>query len=302
MAKLLVVGKSGQLARAIAGACASSGVDAICLERPDLDLTKPETIERAISRVAPQVILNTAAFTDVDGAESEQETAFDINARGPEHLANICARYGLPLIHISTDYVFDGQSSRPYRPDDPVAPLSVYGQSKAAGEVAVRETLETHVIIRTAWLYSMQGRNFLRTMLRLGEEKDQLSIVDDQTGSPTYAHDLAAGLLTVARMLLDRQEPSHWGTFHMTNAGSTTWFGFAEAIFDAAASNGQRAPDLTPIPTTDYPTPAKRPAFSVLDCQLTEDTFGVRMRPWKEALSACLEAHYADRTLMAERF
>ena len=302
MAKLLVVGKSGQLARAIAGACASSGVDAICLERPDLDLTKPETIERAISRVAPQVILNTAAFTDVDGAESEQETAFDINARGPEHLANICARYGLPLIHISTDYVFDGQSSRPYRPDDPVAPLSVYGQSKAAGEVAVRETLETHVIIRTAWLYSMQGRNFLRTMLRLGEEKDQLSIVDDQTGSPTYAHDLAAGLLTVARMLLDRQEPSHWGTFHMTNAGSTTWFGFAEAIFETAASNGQRAPDLAPIPTRDYPMPAKRPAFSVLDCQLTEDTFGVRMRPWKEALSACLEAHYADRSLMAERF
>ena len=302
MAKLLVVGKSGQLARAIAEVCASSGVDAICLERPDLDLIKPESIERAISRVAPQVILNTAAFTDVDGAELEQETAFDINARGPEHLANICARYGLPLIHISTDYVFDGQSSRPYRPDDPVAPLNVYGQSKAAGEVAVRETLETHVIIRTAWLYSMQGRNFLRTMLRLGEEKDQLSIVDDQTGSPTYAHDLAAGLLTVARMLLDRQEPSHWGTFHMTNAGSTTWFGFAEAIFDAAASNGQRAPDLAPIPTTDYPTPAKRPAFSVLDCQLAEDTFGVRMRPWKEALSACLEAHYADRTLMAERF
>ena len=301
MATLLVVGRTGQLAQAFARLCASSDLDTIYLGRPDLDLTKPETIERAMGEFEPKIILNASAYTNVDEAETDRDLAFEINARGPQRLAEFCARHDVPLVHISTDYVFNGKSTRPYRPDDLVGPLSSYGKSKAAGEAAVRRALEKHVIIRTAWVYSENGRNFLRTMLDLGKERTKLSIVDDQIGSPTYAADLAFGVDQIIRTLDDRSDFSHWGTFHMTNSGSASWFDFATVIFEYAIRQGYNAPDLLPIPTNDYPTPARRPLYSVLDCQSTEDTFGVRLRDWKDALSDCLDRYFSEAGVMVER-
>lgn len=295
-AAVLVIGRSGQLARALAARSARSDLDYICLGRPDIELAEPRSIVEAIRRTAPRLVINTAAYTQVDRAEEESDLAEAINARGPEFLARACDEAGLPLVHISTDYVFDGSSSTPYRPDDPVAPIGVYGRSKAAGEAAIRNVLSRHIIVRTAWLYDAAGRNFLTTMLRLGRERDSLSIVDDQRGSPTFADDLAGHLDRIAAIIINDRENAHYGTFHLTNAGCTTWFGFAGAIFQAAATFGYRAPNLVPIPSSAYMTAARRPAFSVLDCRSTAIAYGINPRHWKDALADCISTTFSDDT------
>ncbi len=290
MMTLLLTGADGQLGREIrrAGRRGSS-VTVLSCSRSDLDITDPDAIHQALDRQKPDILVNAAAYTAVDQAEGEPDRALAVNRDGPEHLARACARAGIPLIHISTDYVFDGRSRRPYREDDPTAPLNIYGRSKAEGEDRIRACHPEHVILRTSWLYAAHGRNFLTTMIRLGREREALSIVDDQTGSPTHAADLARAVLHVAAAL--PHTPTPWGTFHCCNAGQTTWFGFAEAIFELASPIlGLRPPELIPIPTEDFPTPAERPRFSVLDCTRIAQAFGITPPHWREGLETTLQS------------
>lgn len=286
---ILVIGRSGQVASALSGLSAIGPYPVVCAGRPDLDFLRPETLARTVDRTDPCMIINAAAYTAVDKAEEEPEQAFAINAEGPERLAGLCADRAIPLIHLSTDYVFDGAATRPYREDDPVAPLGVYGASKAAGEDAVRRVHSRHIIIRTAWVYGAVGQNFLRTMLRLGAERDELGIVADQHGTPTYATDIAHALSGITIQILDAGNLADWGTYHLTNAGETTWYGFAEEIFRLSAAAGNPVPRLRPIATEDYPTPARRPAYSLLDTAKLRDIFGVTMPQWQDGVRRCME-------------
>ncbi len=283
---VLVIGGSGQLAGALSRLGSLAGRPIVAAGRPRADLADKASLEALFEDTGPALVINAAAYTAVDKAEAEPDQAFLLNAEGPGALARLCAEAGIPLIHVSTDYVFDGTGTRPYREDDPVAPLGVYGASKAEGEGRVRAALARHVIARTAWVYSEQGSNFLKTMLRLGAERRLLSVVDDQRGSPTYAADLASALATIGAAIL---EPGFgkWGTYHLTNAGETTWYGFAREIFKVAGEQGRSVPQLEPIATSDYPTPARRPAYSVLDPTKARVAFGLEMADWREALKRC---------------
>ena len=211
-------------------------------------------------------VINAAAYTAVDRAESGSEAAFAVNREGPAHLADRCRKRGIPLIHVSTDYVFDGEKGKPYVEEDPIAPLGVYGKSKAAGEAEVRQRLPEHIIVRTAWLVGVHGHNFVKNMLRLGRERETLKVVSDQQGCPTFAADLADAILVMAKQAEIRKLVP-WGTYHYCGRGETTWHGFAEAIFEIAGQYEKFAlKNLLPISTAEYPTPVKRPANSVLDC------------------------------------
>ncbi len=272
MTELVVFGAGGQVGRALceAGAGAVTGYD-----REAVDITDADSVRRAI---AGATVVNAAAYTDVDGAESDSDAAFAINRDGAANVARACAEASARLIHISTDYVFDGKAKRPYREDDPTGPLGVYGKSKLAGEQTVAELCRHAVILRTAWVYDSSGRNFLRTMLRLAQTRDSLSVVDDQHGSPTWARDIADAIVAIAKEGATRP-----GVFHYCGSGSTTWYGFARAIF------AHRGPALRPIPSSDYPTPAPRPANSVLDCSHIADAYGIAAPPWRDSLARCLD-------------
>lgn len=282
--RLVVVGRSGQLARALA---AASGGAALCLDRRSLDLGRPDTIAPALAATQPDLVINAAAYTAVDRAESEPERAFAVNRDGAAAIAMACRALDVPLVHVSTDYVFDGESPLPYREDDPPHPLGVYGASKLAGEDAVRAACPRHAIVRTSWLFSATGHNFVRTMLRLAAERTSLAVVDDQWGCPTSADDLASTLLTLAPRLAEHDAP--YGTFHYCGAGATTWHGFARAIFDRAGPLLSRRPELTAIASAAYPTAAWRPARSVLDCRRIGAAFGIVPRPWQEQLDDVLD-------------
>lgn len=228
-------------------------------------------------------VINCAAYTAVDKAESEADLAEAINARAPAILARETALLGIPLIHVSTDYVFDGGKPSPYFESDPVLPLGVYGQTKEAGEAAVRAANPHHAIVRTAWVVSARGANFINTMLRLGAERPEVRVVDDQLGCPSNAKDIAAALFTVARDLGDRS-----GTWHFVNRGEASWHDLARRVFDAAAARGLPTPLLTPITTNEYPTPAARPANSRLDTSKITADFGIDPRPWQDAVDDIL--------------
>jgi dTDP-4-dehydrorhamnose reductase len=287
-APVLVIGRSGQVARALAGLGSIGRHGVVCAGRPEADLAQPETLTAVIARHRPALVVNAGAYTAVDDAESERDQAFAVNAAGAGRLALACAEAGVPLIHISSDYVFDGRASRPYREDDRIAPLSAYGASKAEGEAEVRAAGGHHVILRTSWLYSETGRNFLTTMLRLGRERPELAIVDDQTGSPTYAADVATTIAAIIQTVLDRPRDDVWGTFHFASAGSTTWFAFAAEIFARAEALGWQTPRLKPITTAEYPTPARRPAYSVLDTAKITRVFDIAPPDWREAVARCM--------------
>ena len=249
------------------------------------DFDRPDSLAELVERVAPAIVINAAAYTAVDKAEDDADAAFRINAEAPGALARACALRDIPFVHYSTDYVFDGQGSRPYREDDPTAPLGVYGASKLAGEDAVRSAGGRHLILRTAWVYGRHGHNFMKTMLRLGEDRDELRVVADQIGSPTPARliaDVTAGLL---------QRPDTEGTFHLTAAGQTSWHGFAAAIFEEAVARGliARAPRVLPITTADYPTRARRPAYSCLDVGKLERVLARRIPSWRAGLTRVLQ-------------
>jgi len=286
---ILVVGQAGQVARCLQAAAQEQAIALVCIGRPALDIAYPGAIERTIRDVAPSGIINAAAYTAVDKAEAEANEAFRINCTGPALLARAAAARDIPFVHISTDYVFDGSGSRPYRENDPTSPLGVYGRSKRDGEVEVMTANPDAVVVRTSWVYSAYGANFLKTMMRLAETHPVVRVVNDQRGAPTSAHVLAPALLKIAARLSELESGDLGGLYHLAADGETTWFGFADAIFDELKSRGRRAPDVVPIPTSEYPTPAKRPAYSVLDGTRMERVFGVRLPPWRESLTPCLD-------------
>lgn len=287
--RLLITGAGGQVGQELGARGRKAGFDILALARDDLDITDREAVVQAIAGGAPGIVINAAAYTAVDRAESEPEIAYAINAAGAGHIAKACAEASIPILHISTDYVFDGRGTRPYSEDDPIAPQSVYGASKAAGEEAVRNAAAQHIILRTSWVFGAQGSNFVKTMLRLAGERDELAVVNDQQGCPSAASDIANVLLTLAGRALRNRDSFPWGTYHFCNHGVTSWHGFASAILREAARRGARSIPARGIPTTDYPTPAQRPAWSVLDCSKLEETFGIAPRPWEKGLGEVLD-------------
>lgn len=287
--RVSLIGGSGQLACALMQRSGGADATIVAAGRPRLDICRAEDVADFIDATKPDVVINTAAYTAVDKAESEREAAYAINAQGTLNVARACAAHGVPLIHLSTDYVFDGCATKPYGEDHPVAPAGVYGASKVEGERLLRDACERHLIVRTQWIYSLIGNNFLNTMLRLGAGRDEIRVVADQIGSPTYAIELADALLMLARRLANQAaDEAAWGTYHLAGGGATSWYGLARAIFDIAATQGLRTPDLVAIDSSQYPTAARRPAYSVLDCSHIYRTFDIALRDWRTGLADCM--------------
>jgi dTDP-4-dehydrorhamnose reductase len=289
MSKVLVIGRVGQVGHELARAAWPPTLAAEFVEREQIDLGQPAAVKPAVAAIRPRIVINAGAYTAVDQAESEREAAFAINRDGPAALAEACREIGAALIHFSTDYVFDGSKPGPYTEADPVNPLSVYGASKAAGDSAIAERLDRHVILRTSWVYSAVGHNFVKTMLRLGAERDELRIVDDQHGAPTAAAELARAVIHIAAAI-DSGKEDGLGIFNFTGAGATTWCGFARAIFAGAAERGAKVPlRVQPIATEEYPLPAPRPRNSRLDGANISRAYALVAKPWQVSLSDCLD-------------
>lgn len=279
---ILVFGANGQLGCETLARARSRGIDAVGLPRAEGDITNQGAVIEAIEKVRPRLVLNAAAYTAVDKAESEPEVAHNVNASGAENIALAAARFGLPIIHISTDYVFDGSKSGAYVESDPVAPLGVYGATKAEGEERVRKVNEHQIILRTSWVFGPYRANFLKTMLRLAKERDVLKIVADQYGCPTSTADISEAIFAVDAFLTNSSNSrAPWGTYHFAGTGVTSWHGFACAIIEAQAALSGRKPLVEPITTQDYPTPARRPANSELDSSRFADVFNYRADGWK---------------------
>ena len=277
--KLLITGSKGQLGAELVRQAISHDVIAVGYDQ--LDITDTAAVSSFARDIRPDAVINAAAYTAVDKAENESSVAFAVNHDGPENLAVACHSIGIPLIHVSTDYVFDGCKKAPYAETDPVAPLGVYGASKWAGEEVVREHCPRHIILRTSWVFSAHGRNFVRTMLHLGAERETLRIVADQVGKPTSASELARTILEILPA-----SDGCWGTYHLAQPDATSWHDFAKAVFAEAVRQGLhlRIKQVRPITTADYPTSAKRPANSALNCDRMEAVFGVKIKPWRESL------------------
>ncbi|MFJ1337047.1 dTDP-4-dehydrorhamnose reductase [Pseudomonas caricapapayae] len=284
---ILISGQHGQVSRELQLRLGDLGQLHV-LGREQLDLAHPEAIREQVQALKPDLIINAAAHTAVDQAESEPELAFAINAQAPGIFAEEAAQLGIPLIHYSTDYVFDGSKDSPYNEDDVPNPLGVYGRSKLAGERAIAAVGGQHLILRTSWVYSQHGRNFLLTMQRLLQEKPELNIVADQIGAPTWAGTIALS----TRALIDRWQAGQagaWGTYHLTAQGETSWFGFAQAIAEQLKAQGLPCARLIPIPSSDYPTPARRPLNSRLNCSRLLREWQVSQPHWQQALIDCLK-------------
>lgn len=293
--RILVTGNKGQVALALA-ALERSDLEIVTLGRPDLDITDRASVERVLSSVRPDVVVNTAAYTDVDKAESELDLALAVNREGAGHVASAAAAIACPIIHFSTDYVFSGTKPTPYREDDHTGPLGVYGRSKLAGEEAVAAANPAHAILRTAWVYSPFGRNFVKTMLRLAGERDAINVVSDQLGTPTSAAFLAAAVAEIARYILADPKGTGWrGIFHVVAGGATDWAGFAEEIFRQSAKRGGPTATVKRITTADYKTAAVRPSNSRLDVSRFRTVFGVEPSPWQNDVGDCVAALLGQR-------
>ncbi|AIT82877.1 dTDP-4-dehydrorhamnose reductase [Novosphingobium pentaromativorans] len=284
--RIAVTGKLGQVVTALIERGSAAGHDVVALGRPEIDLADPASVARALESTAPDVVVSAAAYTAVDKAESEADLAHAVNGAGACAVARSAKALGVPVIHLSTDYVFDGKLDRPYRESDPTGPTGVYGASKLAGEQAVlKEHGGNAAILRVAWVYSPFGTNFVKTMLRLAGDRDEVSVVADQVGNPTSALDIADGILLVAANLVASDDPALRGMFHMTARGEASWADFAEAIFAASASIGGPFATVRRITTADYPTPATRPANSRLDGTRIAAVHGVSLPDWQGALT-----------------
>lgn len=301
--RLMIAGWQGQLAQAlVARAVGRADVTACAVGRPALDLCEPPTVHRNLADVAPDVVINAAAYTAVDKAETEERAAMALNCDGARLLAEAAANRGIPIIHVSTDYVYPGDKTGPYVETDATGPRNAYGRSKLAGEAAVVAANPRHVILRTAWVFSEGGHNFVRTMLRLAGTHEEVRVVDDQVGSPTYAPHLADAILELAAQLSVAHSASpltfddpRFGIFNAAGGGAVSWRGFAEAVFERSRTAGGPAAGVIPIPTSEYPTPAHRPANSVLDCSKLQTVYGVSLPAWEMGLDACIDAlHAAD--------
>ena len=296
-APILVAGRSGQVARCLVESAAQRGTRLVAIGRPELDVEDARSVQHAVRAVEPSAIVNAAGYTAVDAAESEPERAFAINRDGAERLAVEAQRLGVPLVQISTDYVFDGRKSTPYTEEDAALPLNVYGRSKLEGEEAVRNACPAALILRTSWIYSPYGHNFVKTMLRLAETRDHVRVVDDQEGSPTAANDLADAILNIVVQLRRGGISSRGGVYHLAAEGATTWYGFASAIFAGWAGRGRGVTRLVPVRSAEHQAAARRPANSRLDCGKIERQFGIRLPSWQRSLDACLDRLLAEAEL-----
>lgn len=287
--RIAVTGLKGQLVASLTERGPQVGHEIVVLGRPALDLAEPSGVTSAILRVEPDLVISAAAYTAVDKAESEPELAMAINGVGAEKVAEAAARIGVPVIHVSTDYVFDGMKSAPYVEADPTAPLGVYGATKLEGEKRVAAATDNHVIVRVAWLYSPFGANFVKTMLRLAKTLDSVRVVDDQRGGPTSALDIADAILAIGMRLSGDSSRELRGIFHMPPIGETSWAGFAEEIFRDAVKRGGRRCRVEPITTAEYPTPARRPKNSRLSGDKLQRIYGLALPDWTESLNTCVD-------------
>ena len=288
--RVVIIGKSGQIAQALTAHLLATGHDVSVLARPGIDLAQPETILPAIARLQPDMIINPAAYTAVDKAETEPDHAMRINRDGAKAVAEAAKAVDAALVHLSTDYVFDGTKHTPYVETDGVSPLGQYGRSKQAGEMAVMQACARSVVLRTSWVCSPHGHNFVKTMLRLASERPELRVVSDQFGAPTFAADIAAGIADMLPLLGKNAPPERFGMFHMTNAGRTNWHGFAQAIMQGASQRGGVSVPIKAISAADYPTPAKRPANSCLSNEKLGRIHGISLPDWHVGLEHCLDA------------
>jgi dTDP-4-dehydrorhamnose reductase len=280
--RTMIFGKTGQVARELASITWPKGSSVVQLARADCDIADSGAVSRAVHRIRPDAIVNAAAYTAVDRAESEPDLAQRLNRDAPAAMARACAEVGAFLIHLSSDYVFNGLKQGAYAEGDPVAPLSVYGRTKSEGETAVRKEIERHVILRTSWVFASHGNNFVRTMLRLAAEREEIRVVNDQRGTPTAARDIASAIASIIVSIA--QGRSAWGTFHFASGEATTWHDFARAILD---ESGLRA-NLIAMKTADYVTAARRPMNSILDCGRIAREYGIGQPVWRQALATVL--------------
>jgi dTDP-4-dehydrorhamnose reductase len=286
MVCILILGSGGQLGQELMRADWPAPLRPIGLSRAACDVTDAPAMQRMMHLYRPALVVNAAAYTAVDRAETEREAAFRANRDGPAVVGAICAAHGIPMLHISTDYVFDGTKSTEYLETDPVCPLGIYGLSKSEGEKALRAELDQHIILRTAWVFSSYGQNFVKTMVRLGAERDELRVVNDQIGCPTPADALAEAVIAASRAALNGSDV--WGTFHYCGDEPVTWYGFATTIMACLRDHTGTAALVTPIPSSDYPTPARRPDNSVLSCSRIAEVFGIARPSWRAGLHRVL--------------
>lgn len=295
--RLLVLGGSGQLGTQLRTLALPRGVQLLAPSRTDVDLGDAAAIRRLIAAEPWNAVIDAAGYTNVDRAESEEELAFAVNAQAAACLAEETGKRGIPLIYVSTDYVFDGGKGAPYLETDTAAPLNAYGRSKLSGERQVSAANSRHVILRTAGLFSPYGTNFVRTILRLAQERDRLTVVADQLGCPTSARDLAKACLDIALFCAAKPDQDNYGLYHFAGAEAATWFEFAKAILETAAGRLARLPELVPIASAQYPSPASRPADSRLDCTAVRHAFGLAARPWRRALAETVDCLLARRSV-----
>ena len=289
---ILVTGAKGQVGRELINKGMLSGRKMVGIDLQEVDITDAAAVSKYLGPMDLEIVVNAAAFTAVDAAETEVEAAFAVNRDGAANLADICAEKKIPLIHISTDYVYDGMKKGAYLESDMVSPQGVYARSKAQGDAAVVDRLKAHIILRTAWVYSVHGHNFVKTMLRLFREKESVSVVEDQYGSPTNASDIAEAILHIIGHI-QRNIETQWGVYHYTGQGKTNWYGFAKKVYELATPlDTFSLRELKPIPSSAYPTPARRPANSVLDCTKIQEMFGITSAPWEESLRGMLSSLY----------
>ena len=284
-APILITGGSGQLAQALTAGAAARGLAARTLGRPEFDFDRPETIDAAFATIRPRLVINAAAYTAVDAAEDDEAAALRANRDGPARLATLADAADVPLIHVSTDYVFDGAKGAPYVETDATAPTGVYGASKRAGEEAVLASAARALILRTSWVYAARGRNFVRAMLAAAAAGRDLRVVADQRGTPTSAEDLASAILDLVTRVDTGAAEGHWGIYHAAGSGEASWYGFATAIFAEAARFGAPIPPIAAITTAEWPTRARRPADSRLDCSRLATVFGLALPPWRDSLA-----------------
>lgn len=286
----VILGETGQVAVALAQRLSTGPWRVTALGRASNDLSDPASTRDNILRLAPDVVINAAAYTAVDKAESDPDAATALNVTGPAAAAAAARVLGVPFVHFSTDYVFDGSKGRPYLESDPTSPLGIYGATKLAGEQAIAEANPAHIILRTSWVCSPTGSNFVKTMLRLAADRDEIGVVADQRGQPTFADDLAQAVLTLLDRWSGSPDPSRSGVFHLAGATETNWCAFAQAILQGSSIRGGPHAHVRAITTADYPTPVHRPADSRLDCGRIEEVYGIRLPAWPDALEDCLDA------------
>ena len=292
---MLITGANGQLGRELVRQGRALNIALHAFKRQELDITQPNQVNTIVAKASPSLVVNAAGYTNVDKAEAEADLAFEVNKIAPAYLARCCADRNIALLHISSDYVFDGIKGKPYHETDPIAPLGIYGQSKAQGEVAIRSVLKNHIILRTSWLYGVYRHNFVKTMLGLGTQKKTIPVVADQFGSPTSAADLAAAVLTIAAKIGSAADPD-WGTYHYCGNGVTSWHGFAKEVLQLASSYVPlQTKHIEAITTAEYPTPAKRPPYSALDCSRIKKVFGITPKPWQQSLKRTIDRVFSEK-------